>query len=60
MNKLNTTSASIDDLEIIAIQYFEHKYPLMDLGRNDTDDRDEIGWGDMLEFAKYLLDYECK
>lgn len=50
--------ASIEQIEEVARQYFEVKYPLMDLS-NDEDKR-EIDWWDMLQFVRHVLYCHCR
>jgi hypothetical protein len=45
--------ASIDEIEEVAKQYFENKYPLMDLSNDE--DKCEIDWWDMLQFVQHVL-----
>lgn len=52
--------ASIEEIEQVAIQFFENKYPLMDLQNASDNDKDEIGWHDMLQFVQYVLSCHCR
>jgi hypothetical protein len=45
--------ASIEQIEEVARQYFEVKYPLMDLTTDE--DKCEIDWWDMLQFVQHVL-----
>jgi hypothetical protein len=49
--------SSIEEIEEIAIQYFENKYPLMDLSHDE--DKSEINWWDMLQFVQHVLSSHC-
>lgn len=44
---------SIEHIEEVARQYFESKYPLMDL--TNDEEKCEIDWWDMLEFVQHVL-----
>jgi hypothetical protein len=48
-----SAAASIEQIEEVARQYFEAKYPLMDLTTNE--DKSEIDWWDMLQFVQHVL-----
>jgi hypothetical protein len=50
--------ASIEQIEEVARQYFEVKYPLMDLTTNE--DKCEIDWWDMLQFVQHVLSCHCR
>lgn len=50
--------ASIEQIEEVARQYFEVKYPLMDL--TNDDDKCEIDWWDMLQFVQHVLSCHCR
>jgi hypothetical protein len=50
--------ASIDEIEEVAKQYFENKYPLMD--SNNDEDKCEIDWWDMLQFVQHVLYSHCR
>ena len=49
--------ASIEQIEEVARQYFEAKYPLMDLSNDE--DKCEIDWWDMLQFVQHVLSCHC-
>ena len=51
--------AYIEEIEQVAIQFFENKYPLMDLQNASDNDKDEIGWNDMLQFVQHILSYKA-
>ena len=50
--------ASIEQIEEVAIKYFEVKYPLMDLSNDE--DKCEIDWWDMLQFVQHVLSCHCR
>jgi len=50
--------ASIEQIEEVARQYFEVKYPLMDLTTDE--DKYEIDWWDMLKFVQHVLSCHCR
>jgi len=50
--------ASIEQIEEVARQYFEVKYPLMDLSNDE--DKCEIDWWDMLQFVQHVLSCHCR
>ena len=52
--------ASIEQIEEVARQYFEVKYPLMNLTNDDDNDKCEIDWWDMLQFAQHVLSCHCR
>lgn len=49
---------SIEHIEEVARQYFEFKYPLMDL--TNDEEKCEIDWWDMLEFVQHVLSCHCR
>lgn len=49
---------SIEQIEEVARQYFEAKYPLMDLSNDE--DKYEIDWWDMLQFVQHVLSCHCR
>ena len=50
--------ASIEQIEEVAREYFEVKYPLMDLTTDE--DKCEIDWWDMLQFVQHVLSCHCR
>ena len=49
---------AIGQIEEVARQYFEVKYPLMDL--TNDEDKCEIDWWDMLQFVQHVLSCHCR
>ena len=58
-NRLLSAVASLDEIEGIAVEYFENKYPLMDF-ENNPSDKEEIDWVDMLSFVRHVLSCHCR